>query len=101
MWNQTVEYTIHLDNKLKDQEVEQIMSDLEQRGGISSVKKTQFKRLKMNQLEVQSSEHDFRELWGGKLEYKHDHWYCDNIKIPDKYSGKVISVDVVRDRLVI
>lgn len=101
MANPNVEYTVLLDSQLNGSEVEQIRSDLEKRVGVLSVEKTQFKRLKMNKLEVQSSEQGFRDLWGGNLEYKHDSWYCDGIKIPDEYKGKVLSVDIVRYRLVI
>lgn len=94
-----VDYTVLLGDHLGDKEVEQIRSDLEKRLGVSSVETTKFKRLKMNQLEVKSSAEDFRELWGGNLEYKpaHEAWYCDNVEIPSVYRGKVISVNIVRD----
>ncbi len=96
-----VEYTVLLNDQLDDNEVEQIRNDLEQRLGVSSAERTRFKRLKMNLLEVKSSSDDFKELWGGNLEYKHDSWYCGNVEIPDKYQGKVMNVTIVRDRPVI
>lgn len=90
-----VEFTITCDSNTNPKNIE---SRLKQLANDLSLKQVQFKRLKSIQFEGTTSQKTYEDLFGGKLEYKHEQWEeVEPAKSPKGFEGEIIDVRVNRE----